>query len=284
VSGFNVMSIVLQIPKDAPDGRRRRRDGRQLRARHSTRPTERLMTRTINGDGTVSVSGPEVQVSRLGHPLVNELVIGPRRQGQVQRDEAHRRRRVRQLRDESRTARPVQRALWHPGAADAAQRSRHRVPDRPAGLNSPRTRIRFACEMLRSQHGDRPRREPEPFRRDRRRHLAGFPNGRRLADDVVDIEERVAAGILVPGFNNAPREPAGGRHRRERQSRSCPTSRTSLRRHNPLNTVHGVEQKVRRSRAYKQFGDEFSATKSARARRTRRRESRIVARARILDL
>ncbi len=32
----------------------------------------------------------------------------------------------------------------------------------------------------------------------------GFPNGRRLADDVVDITLRVAAGVLVPGFDRAP--------------------------------------------------------------------------------
>ncbi|MDQ6769115.1 MAG: DUF4331 domain-containing protein [Gemmatimonadota bacterium] len=32
----------------------------------------------------------------------------------------------------------------------------------------------------------------------------GFPNGRRLADDVVDIELRVVAGVLVPGFNVSP--------------------------------------------------------------------------------
>jgi hypothetical protein len=33
---------------------------------------------------------------------------------------------------------------------------------------------------------------------------AGFPNGRRLADDVVDISLRVVAGVLVPGYNKAP--------------------------------------------------------------------------------
>ncbi len=36
---------------------------------------ERPTSRTLNGDGTVSVSGQPVQVSRLGHPLVNEVVI-----------------------------------------------------------------------------------------------------------------------------------------------------------------------------------------------------------------
>lgn len=34
--------------------------------------------------------------------------------------------------------------------------------------------------------------------------LGGFPNGRRLQDDVVDITLRVAAGVLVDGFNRSP--------------------------------------------------------------------------------
>ncbi len=34
--------------------------------------------------------------------------------------------------------------------------------------------------------------------------LGGFPNGRRLGDDVVDITLRVAAGVLVSGFNKSP--------------------------------------------------------------------------------
>jgi hypothetical protein len=34
--------------------------------------------------------------------------------------------------------------------------------------------------------------------------LGGFPNGRRLTDDVVDISLRVVAGVLVPGFDRAP--------------------------------------------------------------------------------
>jgi len=39
--------------------------------------------------------------------------------------------------------------------------------------------------------------------------LAGFPNGRRLADDVVDAELRVVAGVLVDGFNIAPNNQLG---------------------------------------------------------------------------
>lgn len=34
--------------------------------------------------------------------------------------------------------------------------------------------------------------------------LGGFPNGRRLGDDVVDASLRVVAGVLVEGFNKSP--------------------------------------------------------------------------------
>jgi hypothetical protein len=37
----------------------------------------------------------------------------------------------------------------------------------------------------------------------------GFPNGRRLGDDVVDIALRVVAGVLVDGFNVAPNNALG---------------------------------------------------------------------------
>jgi uncharacterized protein DUF4331 len=37
--------------------------------------------------------------------------------------------------------------------------------------------------------------------------LAGFPNGRRLFDDVVDIELRVAMGILLTPFDGSAKDP-----------------------------------------------------------------------------
>ncbi len=39
--------------------------------------------------------------------------------------------------------------------------------------------------------------------------LAGFPNGRRVYDDVVDIELQILAGVLVPAFNHAPNNQLG---------------------------------------------------------------------------
>src|SRR2546422_488696 len=76
VAGFNVMSVVMQVPKEkltkdgtAPDPTR----SNNIIGIWDT--AERQQTRTINGDGTIGFSGPEVQVSRLGMPLVNEIVI-----------------------------------------------------------------------------------------------------------------------------------------------------------------------------------------------------------------
>ena len=39
--------------------------------------------------------------------------------------------------------------------------------------------------------------------------LAGFPNGRRPADDVTDAALRVMAGVLVEGYNIEPNNQLG---------------------------------------------------------------------------
>lgn len=39
--------------------------------------------------------------------------------------------------------------------------------------------------------------------------VAGYPNGRRLTDDVIDISERVIAGVLVQGYNISPNNALG---------------------------------------------------------------------------
>jgi hypothetical protein len=207
VSGYNVMSVVLQVPMT-----RLTRDGGPVTATNSViglyDSAERPQNRTINGDGTVSVSGPAMQVSRLGHPLVNEVVIG--------------------LADKDRfnATKPTGDGVFlHwvtnpelPGLFDAL----YGIPAPPAprndlvavfltgvpGLNAPSNPNQVPCEMLRLNMAIPP--SPSPNRLGViAGDLAGFPNGRRLADDVVDIEERVAAGVLVPGFDKAPANQLG---------------------------------------------------------------------------
>src|SRR5262249_12485038 len=79
LAGFNVMVIALQIPKDKLPAGSRNDSPVPVTADNSILgiwdSTERLQTRVLNTDGTVKLDGPEIQVSRLGAPLVNEVVI-----------------------------------------------------------------------------------------------------------------------------------------------------------------------------------------------------------------
>jgi hypothetical protein len=240
VSGYNVMSVVIQVPMN-----RLTSDGGPVTASNSVigiyDSAERLQTRTINGDGTVSVSGPELQVSRLGHPLVNEVVIG--------------------LADKDRfnATKPTGDGVFvHyvtepelPGLFNAL----YGIPAPPiprddlvavfltgvTGLNKPANPNQVACEMLRLNMAIAPSARPNRLgviAGD----VSGFPNGRRLADDVVDIEERVAAGVLVPGFNNAPANQLGDGVDANDQP-YLPYFPYVSRPHNPLDNSHYLEQK-----------------------------------------
>jgi len=208
VGGYNVMSIVLQAPKTAltkdgaaPDAAL----GNHILGIWDT--AERPQTRVINGDGTLSTSGPSIQVSRLGMPLVNEVVIPV---GQKDRFNAS-----------------------EPGN-DVATFGAFVVDPEPArlltalfgisvpptprndivtvfatgvpGLNQPPNVV--PGEMLRLNMTIAPTKKPKRLGV-LAGDLAGFPNGRRLADDVVDIELRVVAGVLVDGFNIAPNNQLG---------------------------------------------------------------------------
>jgi hypothetical protein len=240
VSGYNVMTIALQVPMT-----RLTKDGAAPNAQNSVLgiydSAERLALRTINGDGTISNSGPEVQVSRLGHPLVNEVVIG--------------------LADKDRfnATKPTGDGAFVsyvtnpslPGLFNAL----YGIPAPPTprndlvavfltgvdGLNKPANPSQVACEMLRLNLAIAPAASPNRLgviAGD----VAGFPNGRRLADDVVDIEERVAAGVLVPGFNVAPANQLGdGVDANDLPY--LPYFPYVALPHNPLSNVNDVEQK-----------------------------------------
>lgn len=208
VGGYNVMSIVLQVPKTrltrdgaAPDPAR----GNNVIGLWDT--AERARNAVINGDGTMTFSGPEQQVSRLGMPLVNEIVIPLGKKDFFNSSEP---------------------------ANDVANFGAFVVDPEPAkllhalfGINvppAPRNDLVavFATgvpglnqppnvapgEMLRLNMAIPPAAKPNRIGV-LAGDLAGFPNGRRLADDVVDIELRVVAGVLVNGFNVAPNNQLG---------------------------------------------------------------------------
>ena len=208
VGGYNVMSIVMQVPQDkltkdgtAPDPTR----NNNVIGIWDT--AERSQTRTLNGDGTIGFSGPEVQVSRLGMPLVNEIVIPLGKKDLFNATEP--------FNDVSNfgayVVDPEPAKLLHalfginvPPAPrnDLVSVFATGVPglNQPAGVSP--------GEMLRLNMSIAPSASPNRLGV-LAGDLAGFPNGRRLADDVVDIELRVVAGVLVDGFNIAPNNRLG---------------------------------------------------------------------------
>jgi len=208
LGGFNVMSVVLQVPQ-----RQITRDGMAPQASRNNHiigiwdTAERAQTRVLNGDGTLGFSGPEVQVSRLGMPLVNEIVIPLGKKDLFNATEPF---------DDvanfgSFVVDPEPAKLLHalfginvPPAPrnDIVAVFATGVP----GLNQPAGVA--PGEMLRLNLTIPPAAQPSRFGV-LAGDLAGFPNGRRLGDDVVDIELRVVAGVLVDGFNVAPNNQLG---------------------------------------------------------------------------
>ncbi len=205
VGGFNTLTIAIQVPIDrlTKDGLAAGGDNAIIGV-YST--TERLATTTLNGDGTVTTSGPEVQVSRLGAPLVNELVIPL---GQ---------------KDRFNSSYPIDDAQFlsfvtNPEPAVLLNLLYGiSVPPTPrndlvavfltgvGGLNQPAGVV--PAELMRLNMSIPPTATPNRLGV-LAGDLAGFPNGRRLADDVADIELRAVAGVLVAGFNIAPNNRLG---------------------------------------------------------------------------
>ena len=208
VGGYDVMSVVLQIPKNLVT-----RDGASPEAARNNHiigiwdTAERSRTRTINGDGTITNSSDEAQVSRLGMPLVNEVVIPLGLKDKFNASEPF---------DDvanfgASVVDPELAKLFHaiyglsvPAAPrnDIVAVFATGVP----GLNQPAGVA--PGEMLRLNLTIPPAATPNRLGV-LAGDLAGFPNGRRLTDDVVDIEERVVAGVLVNGFNVAPNNQLG---------------------------------------------------------------------------
>lgn len=159
--------------------------------------------RTLYPESKPFEKGNFVQVSRLGSPLVNELVIGLRDKDRFNGS---------QPRADARFAgyvtNPTLPALLETlfgvtaptkfPRSDLVQAFLTGVP----GLNQPANVV--AAEMLRLNTSI----DPAPASKQDSlgvlaKDVAGFPNGRRPGDDVVDIELRVAMGVLLP-ISDAP--------------------------------------------------------------------------------
>jgi Domain of unknown function (DUF4331) len=208
LAGFNVQSIALQVPitKLTTDGQPAKADGsNSIIGVWAT--TSRRQTRVLaeNGYGHTD-SGSWVQISRLGNPLVNEVVVPIG------------------VKDHFNATPPSGDAEFLPAVQNPEVAglitALYGVPVPPAprkdlvtifltgipGLNQPPNVM--PAEMLRLNMGIPP--SAGVGKGNRMGVLggdtAGFPNGRRLEDDVTTIELQALAGAtpLTPDFNKAP--------------------------------------------------------------------------------
>jgi hypothetical protein len=208
-AGLNVSSLAIQMPIAAltrsgamPSGPN---DPNAVIGVWST--ASRFASRTLT-PGAEMHAGALVQVSRLGNPLVNEAVIDLARK------------------DAFNGLEPTGDAVALDRVTDPEVpkllEALFRVQSPPAprndlvtifltgipGLNQP-PNVRPA-EMLRLNVAIQPASNPDPggvLRGDN----AGFPNGRRVGDDVLDIVLQAAAGAtpLTPAFNRTPNNRLG---------------------------------------------------------------------------
>ena len=182
-------------------------------------PMSRVLSKTPGAglDPTMQ-NGDYVQVSRLGSPLVNEVVIGLKDKNRFNASEP---------KDDGQFAtyvtNPTLPTLLEALFGSAGVKAPTNFPrtDLVAafltgieGLNKPANVT--ASEMLRLNTSIAPTAGPAQNRLGvLAGDNAGFPNGRRPADDVVDIELRVAMGVLctlnIGGCKPAD-APAGGLH------------------------------------------------------------------------
>jgi hypothetical protein len=208
VQGFNSHSIVLQVPitdltRDhlMPAG-----PGASTAIIGAYASASRKHVTILNEDGTDRAEGQWVQVSRLGQPLINEVIIPLLLKDKWNRSDPA---------DDSFFIRhylnpevPGLVNLLYPALPDAPTTGRTDLVavllTGITGVNSPGTGKQ--ADLLRLNMMIAPS-SSNPNSVDRLGALAGqfdgYPNGRRLADDVVDIEVRALACGYGPILQSA---------------------------------------------------------------------------------
>jgi hypothetical protein len=206
VSGFNVNTIVLEVPIKLLT-----KDGK-LHPASDPQATIGTWATTSRHEHTIRrfrdyarFEGDDYQVQRLANPLINELIIGTGSKDRFSMDEP-----VHDSQFVSFGLDPLLARVFNavyginippPPRADLTLLLQYQPP-----IAAPGTPAGPIADLLRLNTGV----PPTPQANRKRLGViagdpAGFPNGRRLTDDVVDIAQRVVAGgVLVKGFDVAP--------------------------------------------------------------------------------
>jgi hypothetical protein len=213
VSGYAVNTIALEVPIPMLTSTGKVESASSPNATIGVWGTTSRPRVTIRQSPNPAVSfGPFRQVQRFGNPLINELVIGIGSKDRWSMEQP--------VNDSQFASFDLDPQIAHIVAAIYG--GALKIPPAPrndllplvtyaAPIAATGTPVGPIADMLRLNTGV----PATPPASASRLGLiggdpAGYPNGRRLADDVVDITLRVAVGgVLVPGFNQFPNNRLG---------------------------------------------------------------------------
>lgn len=210
VSGYNVNTIAIEVPI-------------AMLTRTGTRVPSTNPAATIGAWGTTSraritvrraplpsaYSGGFSQVQRMGNPLINELLIGTGKKDFWSMSQP-----ADDMQFASFALDPLLARVFNavfgitipaPPRNDLLLLMQYLPP-----IAAPGTAPGPVADLLRLNTGVAPTPQPNRSRLGvLGGDIAGFPNGRRVSDDVTDIASRVVAGVLVPAFNIYPNNRIG---------------------------------------------------------------------------
>ncbi len=207
----NVHSIAIQIPLHMVrrDGKKRVRakDAGAVIGVWTSASRRQVEVRGDSGGGDVVV-GPQVQVSRLGNPLFNEVIVPMAEKDRWNSLPPTEDKRFAQFVEKPELAGRL--PVLYPGLFDKLAARTEQGTARadlvailltgiPDGLidDFQNNTGEVQADMLRLNTAVPPSKEANAFGI-LGGDLAGFPNGRRIADDVVSISLRAIAGVTVP--------------------------------------------------------------------------------------
>ena len=212
VSGYSVNTIAIEVPVAMLTSTGNVETSSSIAATIGVWGTTSRPRTTLRRSPLPAISsGTYAQIQRLGNPLINELLIGTGWKDRFSMDLP---------KNDSQFAGffldPTLARVLNAATAGAV-----RIPAPPRNdllplvtysppIAAPGTPAGPIADMLRLNTGVAP---TAPVSASRLGLLggdpAGFPNGRRLFDDVVDISLRLVAGVRVPGFNVSPNNVLG---------------------------------------------------------------------------
>jgi hypothetical protein len=203
VGGYNVHTIAMQIPITQLT-----RDGKKPKDANDPNAVigiyasaSRQAIRVILPDGSQRNEGKFVQVSRLANPLVNEVVIPLRDKDRWNRTDPRNDKQFQKYYTNPEVTR-LENGLYD-ALDNAAETNRNDlVAILLTGVPSLNFTGNTPADLLRLNMAIPPSATPSRFGV-LDGDFAGFPNGRRLADDVVDIEVRAFAEGYGPILNQA---------------------------------------------------------------------------------